>query len=781
MDGRDGVTRRRFLGYVLAAPTLATGVRWIGGTSPAAAQTLPSVGQVAEHYDLIDFLRDAARPTANLITITVDDDGTVGFELHRTEVGQGISTAIAMVIADELDVPLDHVRISQADARPELLFNQITGGSNSIYTIYHPVRIAAAVARARLLDAAALVLEQSASTLLIVDGIVRAPDGRSVGIGQLARDAASSVTEAVDVEPKPRDQQRLVGQPQARIDARAMVTGAQTYVADLQVPDALPTMVARPPTINGTVEGVANEAAVRAMPGVTDVVTIATGVAVRAATFGQCIDAVRALEVDWGPGTVDDLSDADVQAALAAAELPMVVPDLDLPALGGLSISTVDHAFTFAFQPNCPLEPNPAVADVRDGRAEVWAPLKNPVVAQQDIAEALGLPPDAVTCHVVQAGGSFGRDLFWDAAREAALISQAMGKPVKLMWSRTDDFRHGRTHPACRSAIRVVHTANEIVAFAQHHTSVTTDFGHGLGEIITARFDELPTGIGGLGFSQTVWHLTQYVPYQFGVVEQLLNETLPAVGEATNNLFHTGSMRNIYSPNVVTARELVIDRVVEAMGKDPFAFRRAALKDDRSKAVLDAVAEAGEWGRPMVAGTAQGIAFHSEYKGRAACLVEIDARPETSGRVVPGGFTGPRVTKAVFAVDVGLAVNPRGLEAQMMGGIMDGIANALTFALHLRDGAFAEDSWEHTFYTRQWNVPPDVRVIVMPPTTGEPGGAGEFGVAASMAATACALARATGTMATHYPVNHDLPLRDTISPPLPPTPQSPTDGLDAVR
>jgi isoquinoline 1-oxidoreductase beta subunit len=151
------------------------------------------------------------------------------------------------------------------------------------------------------------------------------------------------------------------------------------------------------------------------------------------------------------------------------------------------------------------------------------------------------------------------------------------------------------------------------------------------------------------------------------------------------------------------------------------------------------------------------------------------------GRVVHGGYTGPRVTKAVFAVDVGRAVNPRGLEAQMMGGIMDGIANALTFALHLDHGHFAEDSWEHAYYTRQWNVPPEVQVLVMPPTTGEPGGAGEFGVAAAMAATACALARATGVMATHYPVNHGVPLPDTISPTIPPVPPSPTDGLDAVR
>src|SRR5690606_23678723 len=183
------------------------------------------------------------------------------------------------------------------------------------------------------------------------------------------------------------------------------------------------------------------------------------------------------------------------------------------------------------------------------------------------------------------------------------------------------------------------------------------------------------------------------------------------------------------------------------------------------------------WGRPMPPGTAQGLGFHSEYKGRAACLVEIDARPEPVGREVHGGYTGPRVTRAVFAVDVGKAVNPRGLEAQMMGGIMDGVANALTYGLHLVDGAFLEDSWEHAYYTRQWNTPFDVEVIVMPPTTGEPGGAGGLGVAAAMAAAACALARATGQTPAHFPVNHGEPLPDTISPFTPPIPPSPTDGL----
>ena len=180
----------------------------------------------------------------------------------------------------------------------------------------------------------------------------------------------------------------------------------------------------------------------------------------------------------------------------------------------------------------------------------------------------------------------------------------------------------------------------------------------------------------------------------------------------------------------------------------------------------------------MAAGTAQGIAFHKEYKGAAACLVEIDCRSATVNRQIPDAYTGPRVTKVVYAVDVGLPINPLGLEAQMMGGIMDGIAQALSYSLHLQNGHFLEGSWDNAYYTRQWNTPPSIQIIVMPPTSDSPGGAGEFGVAPTMAAVACAYARATGTNPTRFPINHDLPLGFTPLPTVPSIPESPTDGLE---
>ncbi|KOG07242.1 molybdopterin cofactor-binding domain-containing protein [Streptomyces viridochromogenes] len=758
----DGIGRRTFLGYVVAASTLTVaaplGETLLAPTEAAAA--VPSVPGPAEIYDLNDMLTHAALPTANLITIRIEADGTASFALPRAEVGQGITTSSAMLIAEELDLPLEKIRVALADARPELLFNQVTGGSNTTISTYTPIRVAAAVARGRLLRAAALALGEAVDTLTAKAGIITSTvTGQSLGYGELAEKAASVATGQVSVTLKEPSEFKVIGTARRRIDAVEAVTGRKRFAMDVHVPGALPTMVCRPPTINGTVRSVANLDEVRAMPGITDAVRVPTGVAVRGRTFGQCIDAVRALEVTWGPGTAEDASDDTVRAELRKAELP-------LPALDLLT-GSVDARFTFHFASNSALETNCAVADVREDSAEIWASLKTPIVAQEEIALKLGLPVTAVKVHVTEGGGSFGRKLFHDAAAEAAEISRAMGKPVKLMWHRTDDFRQGRTHPMSTSRVRATHALGQVLTYDQRHTSVATDFGHGVGEIITAEAARLP--VGDLTFSETIFTLTQQTPYDFGVVTQLLSET--------DKRFNTGSMRNIYSPNVRCAQELVVDELARRMGKDPYRFRRSFLKEERARAVLDKVAEAGEWGRAMPAGTAQGIALHPEYHAYVAVLAEIDCRPETTGREIPDAYTGPRVTKVVCAVDVGLAVNPRGLQAQMMGGIMDGIAITLSSGLHLAGGHFLEGSWDNYFYTRQWNTPPELEIIVMPPTAETPGGAGELAVAGAMAAVACAYGRATGRMPTTFPLNHGEPLGFEPLPTSPPIPASPTDGL----
>jgi isoquinoline 1-oxidoreductase beta subunit len=607
------------------------------------------------------------------------------------------------------------------------------------------------------------MLGDAVENLVAKGGMIQAPDGRAVSYGELARSAASPTTKRVDVRLKDVSEFRVVGVGHRRVDAREAVTGRKQFTTDLQVEGALPTMVCRAPTLNGTPKRLLNRAEVLAMPGVHDVAQVDSGIAVRADTFGQCIDAIRAMHVEWEDGPVAGLSDEDIVAELKAAELPMPsLPDNPLAR-------TLEADFLFYFRSNSAMDTNSAIADVRPDRARIWSGLKSPGTAQGRIAEALGMSLDQVEVNVVTAGGSFGRRLFFDGALEAAKISQAMGKPVKLMWHRADDARVGRGHPMATSRIRVLHTANEVLAFQQSNTSVETDYRHGLGDLITAHGADLPTGLGNLGFAETIFALTQEVPYNFGAVVQSLVET--------DDRFNTGSMRNIYSPDTRCASELVVDRLARRMGKDPYHFRRQFLRNDRVRAVLDKVAKVGDWGKAMPPGTAQGIAIHKEYKGASACLVEIDCRPRTVDRDIRDGVGGPRVTRVTYAIDVGLVVNPRGLEAQMQGGINDGIALALTSSMHLRDGHFLEASWDNYFYTRQWNTPPRVDVIVMPSDSGQPGGAGEAGVAATFAAVACAYARATGTMPTYFPVNHRDPLAFKVKPFVPPIPPSPTNGL----
>ena len=759
-----GTRRRTFLGYVLAGSTLAVAADLGVNAAPAAA-AIPSLPQISDVYDLEDLQTDGALPTSALISIQINTDGTASFAIPRMEVGQGILTSTAMIIAEELDLPVRKVNVTLAPARPELLLNQLTGGSNTTFSTYTPIRVAAALARKQLLEAAAIELGANADRLVTIGGVVRDPlTGASRSFGDLAVSAASQVVKAISVTLRPEKDFKVIGKPYNRLDARDAVTGQKHFAMDLQVPGALPTMICRAPQHRGTPKALRNRAEILKMPGVTHVEQVSVGIAVRAETFGQCIDAIRAMDVDWNKGPVDGESDATILAKLRRAQLPLAVPALPLPL-----VKHVDVDVAFAFRSSAALEPYAAIADVREDSAEIWAGLKVPILAQQDIANIVGLPQHKVKVNVVTGGGSFGHKLFSDHAKEAAEISKKMGVPVRLMWHRADEPRHGRLHPAATSRVRATVLAGQVLSFEQRHTSIVTDFSHGLGEFLTATVDKLPAGLGKLGLSQSIFLLTQQLPYNFGAVTQLLSET--------DKRFHTGSMRNIYSPDVAVAAELAVDQLAKLMGQDPLAFRLAHLKDKRVKNVLKTVAEKGGWGRTLPKGVSQGIAIHKEYKGCTAVLVELDTRPATVNRDLgPETVTGPRVTKAVIAVDPGLVINPRGLEAQMQGGFMDGMALTLTSSVHLKDGAFLEASWDNYFYTRQWNVPPKVEVHIVDSGLTTPGGAGEAAVGTSAAAIACAYARATGSIPKVFPINHGtISFKPkTFVPPIPP---SPTNGL----
>jgi isoquinoline 1-oxidoreductase beta subunit len=243
----------------------------------------------------------------------------------------------------------------------------------------------------------------------------------------------------------------------------------------------------------------------------------------------------------------------------------------------------------------------------------------------------------------------------------------------------------------------------------------------------------------------------------------------------------TSAVRNVYSPDTAVSRELFVSKLADGFGMDDYEFRRTFARDDKMIAVLDKVAEAGNWGRTMPAGTAQALAYHEEYQCKIACLMEIDARPAMVNRKIREAYTGPRITKAIMGVDIGKAINPRNVQANLMGGCMDGIAQALTASCHIEDGLPLEGSWDNYRYTRQWNVPYVFECHVMPDNREIGGGAGETGVAAAEGAAAIAWARAKNQWPTEIPVNFRDPLGYVVKSRIPPIPQSPINGRRFAR
>ncbi|MET9833310.1 molybdopterin cofactor-binding domain-containing protein [Streptomyces sp. NPDC006385] len=651
-----------------------------------------------------------------MLVLEITPANRVVVRLPRVEVGQGVTTAVAMMIAEELDARLADVDIPLADARDK--GNQFTGGSSSVSSLYGPARHLAATARAKLVTAAARRWHVPARTLRTRGTRVFAPDGRTATFGSLSRSAARITRPAVPTAPKPASQHRLIGRPTNRVDARDIITGKATYTGDLTVAGAKPTVVARPPTLGGKVLSVDSRAA-RAMPGVHAVVQIDGGVAVVAETFHHAFQARDALRITWAPGPLANLSDREIRSRLRAA-----VPKLGDPPRGS---AQTEAEFEFAFVSHAPMEVLTAVADVRAQRAEIWFSAQTPQSAREDIASKVGLPVSKVRVHVVRGGGSFGRRLYHDAAIEAAQISKKARRPVKLMWSRADDIRHGRMRPASHHRIRASHDRGRVVAFAHATASVSQSHEK--------------TGLSTQGAVRSAVRAPAAAPlpsdsglYDFG----------PLSGDSGSIelAIPLGAWRSVDSGTVRTAEEIMVDEIARSLGKDPVAFRRTTLRSKTVKAVLDKVATAGEWGRTLPRGHAQGVAVHEEYGSCAACLVEIDA-------VDP---KNPRVTKVVMAADVGTAVNPRGLEAQLMGTAVDGISTVLSAGLHIDRGAVRESSFTDFHYARQRHAPRHFEAHIMP-SRREPGGAGELGVPAAAGAVANAYARATGTKPRRFPLN----------------------------
>ncbi|MBB6092253.1 isoquinoline 1-oxidoreductase beta subunit [Povalibacter uvarum] len=711
-------SRRSFLQYSLAgSATLVMGSTFVGDEA-AASISLPELGEILDFPDVIAL---AEAPYASNLLLEITTGNRVRFELPRLDKGQGIATAFAMLIADELDSDYERTDVTLSDRRADRPFS-ITGNSAAIRALWDPVRSLCAHARARLVTAAALRWSVRASSLRTSQSSVIATDGRIATYGELSAEAARVAIPLIPVTPKPVSQYKIVGTKRARKNARAIVTGTEKYTLDTSVAGAMPTVVARAPDIGGSVLSW-NGAVAASMPGVIGIVPIPNGIAVTAQTFKQAFDARDALQISWRPGPVRGQSDAGMRNTLRQINTPLTPV---LPLVGSLSAT-----FEFPYLAHAMMEVMSAVADVRDQSAEIWYASQSPNFVAAQVAQSTGIPASKVKIHIPFAGGSFGRRLFGEAAVEAALVSKALRMPVKLMWTRNDDMRHGRFRPLSRCDIRASWLAGATLSYEHHIAAARNDFRHGLGDALTAAgVNVVPDLFNQVGFITMI-----SLPYRFGNTSSKLVEKELGVP--------TASWRSVYSGVMTVANEIFIDEMARIRRYDEVDFRLRHLDSAAAERCLRYVAAAGAWGRTMPRGQAQGVAVHAEYRSAVAYLVEIDTTgPE------------PRLLKAYCAVDVGVPVNVSGLQAQMQGSLIDGWSVMFRAGNHVDDGRIREGSFGDFHWARMRHAPVTTQVHVFPAegSNAEPGGAGELGITAAAAACVNAYARATKTQPRRFPV-----------------------------
>ncbi|TNC61101.1 xanthine dehydrogenase family protein molybdopterin-binding subunit [Rubellimicrobium roseum] len=733
----------------------------LGGTALVAA--VGGVGYLATvDVDGPDGYIDGDRAVLNAF-LTIHDDGRVTIQVPRTEMGQGIHTGLAMVVAEELDIPFDNritvefpVELASAYAnwsgamgmRPEEAQGLLawagqraisaipliaTGGSNSTMSLWHPMRVAGAAARHMLVAAAAARLGVSVAELTTAEGAVRhASTGRSLPYAELARDAAFL---APPDEPalKPRDQWHLIGRAQPRVDLPAKVRGEPVFGADVVLPDMLHATIRQAPVFGASVARIRNEAEVRAEPGVVDVAVVdGRAVAVVADSWWAAETAAWRLDIEWTGAEGTAVSSADLRNRVRAAlDVPEPYPTLEEGDVEAAITASPDRVleatYEVPFLTHACMEPMNATVLIRpDGTAESWMPSQSPTFLRSGVmtgAEWAGVELGEVTCHVTINGGAFGRRSEPDVPAQAAfLAARHPGRPVKLLWPREEDIGRGMFRSAAAGRMRAA-----------------------LGP------DGLPLAFDALVAAQslTLSVATRRLPFapspdgDFLSVEGLdkAHYALPARRvrsvHVPSHLPIAFWRSNGYSFGTFFT-ESFVDECAHAAGQDPLAYRRALLRDSpRHLAVLDRVAALAEWDRPLRPGTegaarGRGIALEQCYESVVAQVAEVSVAAD--GAV--------RVDRVLCAVDVGTVVNPDAVAAQMEGGIVWGLTAALMSTLTLEDGAVVESNF-HDYPVQRLHNAPEIQVEIVTSDL-PPGGAGEPGNVPTAAAVANAIFAGTG-------------------------------------
>jgi isoquinoline 1-oxidoreductase beta subunit len=669
--------------------------------------------------------------------VRIDGDGTVTLTIGKSEMGQGVRTSLAMILAEELEA--DWSRIKLVQASPSAVFDDLgTGGSDSMRDGWRTLRKAGAAAREMLATAAAARWKVDRASCAASNGaIVHSATNRQFDYGMLVTDAAKL--------PLPKDPPlkraadfKIVGRRTLRIDGRDIVSGKARYGIDARIPGMLHASLERPPW-DGAKPKRMQEDKARAVRGVRMIAKTSRGIAIVGDTTWAAIKGRAALAVEWDDPPADAFeSEAHAKRLEAASrERGFVTRKEQSPPGTGAVAKTIEAIYSYPFYAHAPVETMNCVADVRGDRCTIWVGTQAPNKLQKQVAELLHTTPDKVEVNLTLIGGGFGRRLAVEYALEAAEISRAAKAPIQLLWSRPDDMKHGHFQAASVHYLAGGFDAQG-VPISWRHTKAGSF--HNISPLD-------PKEVHDAAWYQDWSWGTYDVPYAFPDIETAyVTVELPV---------KHGPWRAVFAPSSVFAREAFIDEMANARGADPLAFRLDLLKGAdvikagtttidrrRLRRVLEVVRDKSSGGPPLARGRGRGVACNA-YFGHTYIAYVADVAVDQDGKV--------RVERVVAAVDCGIVVNPIGVEQQIEGGIIWGISSALGGEITFRGGAAQQGTYADFAVARMRDTPA-IEVHILPSDALEPFGMGEPPVPPIVPAIVNAIFAATGKRIRHLPI-----------------------------